>query len=496
MKVGVSLVELLSPWLAIEDQTLASINVSNLKMDSRAITSGDTFIAVNGHAVDGRRFIASAIESGANLVLAQADTPTEHGDISYISNTPVIALYQLDNVLSELSLRLYSIDDLNIIGVTGTNGKTTISQLIAQWLELLGHKTSVMGTTGNGFLNQLAPAKNTTGSPIEIVSTLASHKQQGAEFASIEVSSHGLVQGRVKALPFKAGIFTNLSRDHLDYHGDMASYSLAKKSLFTAHQCEHAIINVDDKEGATWMASLPNAIAVSLSEPTDEQPKSLWAIKTRYTNQGIELHFDGKWGAGILKTPLIGEFNASNLFLSFATLLALGMDLNALLETAPKLTPVIGRMELFSRPGLAKIVVDYAHTPDALEKALKALRVHCHGKLWAIFGCGGDRDTGKRPMMAEIAEQLADHVILTDDNPRTEAADNIINDMLTGLKQPDSVAVIHSRFDALQSALSQASEQDIILLAGKGHEDYQIIGNDVVHYSDRESAMMLLEAEK
>ncbi len=493
MKVGVSLAELVAPWLTIEDDLLAKLNVSNLKLDSRTIENGDTFVAINGHVVDGRRFIQNAVEQGATLVLSQTDTKQEHGTVNVISGTPVIAFYHLDKVLSALALRLYPLEDLNIIGVTGTNGKTTISQLIAQWLELLGHKTSVMGTTGNGFLQQLSPAKNTTGSPIEIVSTLAAHKQQGAEFASIEVSSHGLAQGRVKALPFKVGIFTNLSRDHLDYHGDMTSYALAKKSLFTAHHCEHAIINVDDKEGSAWMATLPNAIAVSLCEPEPGQKKSLWATKTLYTEHGIEIHFDGQWGFGVLKTPLIGEFNASNLFLCFATLLALGMDMNSLLAAAPKLNPVIGRMELFSRPNQAKIVVDYAHTPDALEKALMALRVHCDGKLWAIFGCGGDRDTGKRPMMADVAEQLADKVILTDDNPRTESAEKIVQDMLAGLKHPELATIIHSRFDALKAALNQASANDIILLAGKGHEDYQIVGEDKAHYSDRESAMTLLE---
>ncbi|MCE0494249.1 UDP-N-acetylmuramoyl-L-alanyl-D-glutamate--2,6-diaminopimelate ligase [Vibrio salinus] len=494
MNVGASLVELLAPWIVIKDKKLSDLPVSVLKMDSRMVVDGDTFVAVNGHAADGRQFIPAAIEKGANLVLAQSDTEAEHGNVTYLSETPVISFYQLDQVLSELALRLYPLDHLNIIGVTGTNGKTTISQLIAQWLELLGHKTSVMGTTGNGFLQHLSSARNTTGSPIEIVSTLASHQQSGAEYASIEVSSHGLVQGRVKAIPFKVGIFTNLSRDHLDYHGDMNSYALAKKSLFTAHHCEHAIINVDDKEGAAWMTSLPNAISVSLSEPVGENKKSLWATKTQYTEHGIEIHYDGRWGTGVLRTPLIGEFNASNLFLSFASLLALGMDSESLLATAPELTPVIGRMELFSRPDKPKVVVDYAHTPDALEKALNALRIHCEGKLWAVFGCGGDRDTGKRPLMAEVAERLADRVILTDDNPRTEPAQNIIQDMLAGLKNPHQVTVIHSRFDALQSALNQADDKDIILLAGKGHEDYQIIGRETIHYSDRESAETLLEA--
>ncbi|MDF5484530.1 UDP-N-acetylmuramoyl-L-alanyl-D-glutamate--2,6-diaminopimelate ligase, partial [Vibrio parahaemolyticus] len=238
-------------------------------------------------------------------------------------------------------------------------------------------------------------------------------------------------------------------------------------------------------------SQLSNAIAVSL-KPNTEFESAIWATEVSYAESGITIKFDGKFGSGELHAPLIGEFNATNLMLAFATLLSLGKEKQALLETAGQLQPVLGRMELFQTEDRAKVVVDYAHTPDALEKALQALRVHCEGQLWAIFGCGGDRDAGKRPMMAEIAERLGDRVVLTDDNPRSEDPVQIVKDMLAGLSKPAEAIVQHDRFKALSYAIENASPNDIILLAGKGHEDYQIRNGETIHYSDRESAMQLL----
>ncbi|MDV7104510.1 UDP-N-acetylmuramoyl-L-alanyl-D-glutamate--2,6-diaminopimelate ligase [Vibrio sp. TH_r3] len=490
-----SLMSLLSPWfesLISDNQQaiLRKIAVSNLELDSRKVVSGDIFIAIKGHAIDGRLFINNAIENGAVAVIAQADNMHSHGFIDVDSSCPIIYIEQLNYILSELSARLYH-SDSKLVGVTGTNGKTTITQIIAQWIELLDQRAAVMGTTGNGFLNDLRSSSNTTGSAIDIHRTLAELSDLGARYAMLEISSHGLVQGRVKTLPFSAAIFTNLSRDHLDYHGTMEAYAQAKLTLFTEHDCQRAIINADDKVGARWLASLPNAIAVSLKGKI-ERKLSLWADKLEYTEKGITVWFDGYWGKGHFTASLIGDFNASNLLLSLATLLSLGFDKDELLSQSSNLQPVIGRMELFQVQHKAKIVVDYAHTPDALEKALAALRVHCSGQLWVIFGCGGERDTGKRPMMAKIAERLADKVILTDDNPRSDDPSMIMNDLLAGMNKPDNALVIHDRYQALQAASHQASQNDIILLAGKGHEDYQVLNGETIHYSDRESALKIL----
>ncbi|EJG1825797.1 UDP-N-acetylmuramoyl-L-alanyl-D-glutamate--2,6-diaminopimelate ligase [Vibrio parahaemolyticus] len=489
MTKAISMDALLFPW--VDCPSLASVLVSELELDSRKVQPGTTFVALVGHVVDGRKFIASAIEKGANAVIAQACDVKAHGTIDIIDDIPVVYLDALDKCLSEIAGQLYTYPDMKLIGVTGTNGKTTITQLIAQWIGLVGSKAAVMGTTGNGFLDDLKEAANTTGNAVEIQHTLASLAEQQAQYTALEVSSHGLIQGRVKSLSFAAGVFTNLSRDHLDYHGTMEEYANAKLTLFTQHQCDQAIINVDDEVGAAWAKQLTNAIAVSLA-PTTEFEHALWASQVAYAESGITIRFDGQFGEGTLHAPLIGEFNAANLMLAFATLLSLGFDKSDLLATAAQLQPVLGRMELFQAENRAKVVVDYAHTPDALEKALQALRVHCDGQLWAIFGCGGDRDAGKRPMMAEIAERLGDKVVLTDDNPRSEDPVLIVKDMLAGLSKPAEAIVQHDRFKALSYALENAAPQDIILLAGKGHEDYQIRNGETIHYSDRESAMQLL----
>ncbi|RZP80028.1 UDP-N-acetylmuramoyl-L-alanyl-D-glutamate--2,6-diaminopimelate ligase [Vibrio vulnificus] len=489
MRNTMNLTNLLAPWLDCPE--LADITVQSLELDSRQVKQGDTFVAIVGHVVDGRQYIEKAIEQGANAIIAQSCQQYPSGLVRYQQNVVIVYLEKLDEKLSQLAGRLYQHPEMSLIGVTGTNGKTTITQLIAQWLELAGQKAAVMGTTGNGFLNALQPAANTTGNAVEIQKTLADLQQQGAKATALEVSSHGLVQGRVKALQFAAGVFTNLSRDHLDYHGTMEAYAQAKMTLFTEHQCQHAIINLDDEVGVQWFQELKQGVGVSLF-PQDASVKALWASTVAYAESGITIEFDGCFGQGRLHAPLIGEFNATNLLLALATLLALGVDKQALLGSAANLRPVLGRMELFQVNSKAKVVVDYAHTPDALEKALQALRVHCTGHLWAIFGCGGDRDKGKRPMMAEIAERLADRVVLTDDNPRSEDPAMIVQDMLAGLTRADSAVVEHDRFSALQYALDNAQADDIILLAGKGHEDYQVLKHQTVHYSDRESAQQLL----
>ncbi|MCK6264812.1 UDP-N-acetylmuramoyl-L-alanyl-D-glutamate--2,6-diaminopimelate ligase [Vibrio sp. ZSDE26] len=494
MNSEMTLGQLLSPWVDLTKQDIEQQPVTHLELDSRKVTAGDTFVAVKGHQVDGRQYIEAAIKQGASSVIAQACEQHAHGDIVSTSTASVIYLNDLDTYLSRLASRLYSMKPKALIGVTGTNGKTTITQLIAQWIGLLGESAAVMGTTGNGFLANLKPALNTTGSAIEIQQTLNQLAVDGADYAALEISSHGLVQGRVSALAFNVGVFTNLSRDHLDYHGTMKEYGEAKKTLFTQHQCKTAVINIDDSVGAQWCDELPNSIGVSLSTANDSDNR-VYATGVQYSESGISLSFSGQFGDGTFTAPLIGEFNASNLLLALTTLLSLGFDKQSLIETAPKISPVLGRMELFKNLQQAKVVVDYAHTPDALEKALMALKVHCSGKLWAIFGCGGDRDTGKRPMMAKIAETHADKIILTDDNPRSESPELIVSDMLAGLDFAEKAHVEHNRYQALCYALSQADNQDIILLAGKGHEDYQVMANETVHYSDRESAQQLLGIE-
>ena len=485
----------LTALLGLAQPQLEQIELSKMSLDSREITPGCLFVAVKGHSVDGRKFISNAIAQGAVAVLAECDEPTQHLQIEFQQNIPVISYFALSAHLSDIAGRFYDNPSqrLTLVGVTGTNGKTTIAQLLAQWTQILGKTPAVMGTIGNGLFGQVKPAANTTGSAIEIQVSLADFVEQGADFAAIEVSSHGLVQKRVEALHFAATVFTNLSRDHLDYHGTMEEYAKAKKRLFTELSGQYQILNADDEIGAKWLSELPNAIAVSCQpnyQPTHKTWLKLTALS--FTNKGANIAFASSWGEGQLESRLIGAFNVSNLLAVTATLLALGYSLEQLTSTVSQLTGVCGRMEMMTAENQPTVIVDYAHTPDALEKALNAARIHCHGKLWCLFGCGGDRDRGKRPLMAEMAEKIADKVIATDDNPRTEDPAQIMADIKAGFAHPEFVQFIHNREDAIKTAIQSADKNDVILVAGKGHEDYQIIGTEKHHFSDQETAKKYL----
>lgn len=486
--------EVLGPWVPDAPE----VPLKEMILDSRSATAGDLFVAVLGHQVDGRTYISQAIAQGVSAVIAEAHDHASDGELRMVEGIPVVYLAQLNERLSALAGRFYQqpAQKMTLIGVTGTNGKTTISQLLAQWANLLGGKGAVMGTVGNGLYGQLMPAENTTGSAIDVQRILAELVQQQASLTAMEVSSHGLVQHRVAALPFAAAIFSNLSRDHLDYHGDMESYAAAKLSLFTDHQVGVRVINADDTVGQQWLEQLTDAVAVSVSGLALGQRHGFWLSATNitYQDQGVRITFDSAWGAGEFTSHLMGEFNVSNLLLALATLLALEYPLAQLLATADKLTPVCGRMEVFQTQGRAAAVVDYAHTPDALQKALAAARLHCEGQLWCIFGCGGDRDRGKRPLMGAIAEEFADRVIITDDNPRSEDPHLITQDILAGLISPGQAQVITGRAQAITYALTQAAASDIVLIAGKGHEDYQIIGKRKLDYSDRDTVATIFGA--
>ncbi|QIW15577.1 UDP-N-acetylmuramoyl-L-alanyl-D-glutamate--2,6-diaminopimelate ligase [Pasteurellaceae bacterium RH1A] len=492
----------LLPELAVWSwQKLPALN--KMTLDSRAVEKGDVFIALKGHNVDGRTFIPKALEQGASLILAEADEGQVEAEFlagyekyNLDPNAPIVAsVPHLHQILSELAGLFYGqpAEKLTLVGITGTNGKTTTAQLLAQWHNLLGGKSAVMGTIGNGLYGQVTEAVNTTGSAVEIQANLASFVEQGADFCAMEVSSHGLAQYRAEALDFDVAIFTNLSRDHLDYHKTMEEYAQAKFRLFSELKAKAQVINADDETGHQWLSQLPNAIAVSTKpdyEPTNE--KWLKATEVKFTLQGATIAFDSSWGKGELKSRLIGAFNVSNLLTALAGLLALGVDLQKLVETAPLLSGVCGRMECITADDKPMVIVDYAHTPDALEKALEAARLHCEGELWCIFGCGGDRDRGKRPLMAQVAEKLADKVIATDDNPRTEEPSAIMADILAGFAKPEAVKVVHIREYAIEEAIKQAQAKDVILIAGKGHEDYQIIGTKKYHFSDQEVAKKYL----
>ncbi|WP_421306631.1 UDP-N-acetylmuramoyl-L-alanyl-D-glutamate--2,6-diaminopimelate ligase [Aeromonas veronii] len=468
-----------------------ALTLTDIQLDSRRVGPGSLFVAIRGHQMDGRRFIEQAVAQGATAVVFEEDDEF----IPPSTPVPCIGMRDLPAHLSALAGYFYDqpAQKLDLVGITGTNGKSTTALLVANWRTLLGGKAGVMGTIGNGLFGNLIEAENTTGSAVQVQANLAALQAQGADLVAMEVSSHGLVQHRVAALPFAAAVFTNLSRDHLDYHGTMEAYGAAKEQLLQLVDESNAVINRDDELGAKWLEKYPAAVAFSVDGPIEHHSgRQLTAQQLDFHQQGFRAQINSSWGNGVLSAPLLGRFNVSNVLAAMGVMLVLGYDFNELLATAPQLQPVTGRMECFGGGDTPLAVVDYAHTPDALEKALQALRVHCTGQLWCLVGCGGDRDRGKRPMMAAMAEQYADRVILTDDNPRTEEPARIMADMVAGLRDPAAVQVEHDRVKAINLAIRQASKQDIILVAGKGHEDYQIIGTDKRHYSDRETVAAAL----
>ncbi|MGK4474565.1 UDP-N-acetylmuramoyl-L-alanyl-D-glutamate--2,6-diaminopimelate ligase [Aeromonas molluscorum] len=472
-----------------------ALPLTDMQLDSRRAGPGCLFVALKGHQVDGRQFIENAVAQGASAVLFEED-----GEFSPPAlDVPCIGIRDLPARLSGLAGHFFGEPAavLDLIGITGTNGKSTTALLVANWHSLLaserGGKAAVMGTIGNGLFGELIEAANTTGSALEVQANLAALRDKGASLVAMEVSSHGLIQHRVADLHFAATVFTNLSRDHLDYHGTMAAYGEAKALLLKQVDAANAVINHDDPLGREWLNLYPQAVAFGTNGPIENHPgRQLTAQDPQFHQQGFSSAINSSWGNGVLSAPLLGRFNVSNVLAAMGVMLVLGHELEQLLVTAPRLQGVTGRMECFGGGQVPLAVVDYAHTPDALEKALQALRVHCEGRLWCIVGCGGDRDSGKRPMMAAMAEQHADCVILTDDNPRTESPARIMTDMVAGLADPDAVTIEHDRVKAIEVALAQASKEDIILVAGKGHEDYQIIGTDKRHYSDRETVAAAL----
>ncbi len=467
-----------------------TLNFNAICTDSRQVRPHSLFLAVKGQVVDGRQFIKSAILQGASAVLFETNDANKHFECHLEKGIPCIAYYQLYKAIGKLAANFYQnpAQKLTLIGVTGTNGKTTISQLLAQWANLLNERAAVIGTIGNGLLPHLQTSTNTTPSPLQIQKNLADFVDAKATFCCMEVSSHGLDQYRVEGLIFQAIIFSNLTRDHLDYHQSMTNYAKAKKRLFCEFNCPRQIINADDETGKQWLTEFADAIAVSCcADFTPTHLQWLHATSTQFNANGVEIAFRSSWGEGYLQSSLIGAFNVNNLLLALATLLSLGYPLDQLCTTASQLKGVCGRMEMFAEVGLPTVIVDYAHTPDALQKALEAARLHCRGNLWCIFGCGGDRDAGKRPIMGTIAARLADHVILTDDNPRTENPARILLDIQKGIPRSyPHWQKIHQRQAAIEYALTNAKPNDVVLVAGKGHEDYQIIGNEYFHFSDQE----------
>ncbi len=471
---------------------LAAIPVTRLTLDSREVQFGDVFIALAGSTTDGRKFVADAFAKGAVVALAE----TANGDAR------VVAVPNLRMRVSALAARLYGDASaaLPLYGVTGTNGKTTSSQLLAAALTRLQGPTFVLGTLGYGLYGELHPGRHTTPDAIALQRLLAEGLKQGACAAAMEVSSHGLDQGRVEALRFRTAIFTNLTRDHLDYHGTMAAYGAAKRRLFAWPALQHAVINADDPFGRELLAD-PAITARKFAYGVRAHnipgiAGSVHAERIHYSNDGIMAEIVTPWGRKLLQSPLLGEFNLSNLLAALTALCANGHALDDVAGVLGTVQPIAGRMERFGGGDQPLVVVDYAHTPDALEKALMALRLHCHGKVAVVFGCGGDRDKGKRPEMGALAERFADLVLLSNDNPRSEDPLAIANDIRAGMKAGQSVRFIADRKQAIATILAELGSGDAVLLAGKGHEAYVEANGQRTPYSEVAVVQELLGATR
>jgi UDP-N-acetylmuramoyl-L-alanyl-D-glutamate--2,6-diaminopimelate ligase len=480
------------------------VEIHGVCADSRSVRPGDLFLACAGGHAHGLDYLAQVIEAGAAAVIYEPPA-AGHAALLTASAVPLLPLHDLRAQLGTIAARYYQHPSraLDVIGITGTNGKTSCSQFIAQALDQQDARCGVIGTLGYGLSGALNAGERTTPDAVAVQQLLADMLEHGARHVVMEVSSHALEQGRVNGVDFQVAVWTNLSRDHLDYHGDMASYAKAKQRLFQAPGLRHAVINLDDDFGRELIATVPAGVRV-IGYTLDTQASQHTVLEAQHivsgadlqlSDAGIELQVKSAWGEGCLNAGLLGRFNASNLLAALATLLVLDVPFATALARLGRVSTVPGRMERFGGGRWPLVVVDYAHTPDALEQALLALRDHCHGKLWCIFGCGGERDTGKRPLMGAVAERYADRVVVTDDNPRGEDPIQIIADIMNGLCDPDAAYLRRDRNQAIAFAIEQSHPGDVILVAGKGHEDYQLVGTRRIPYSDRHSVALLLRGE-
>lgn len=467
--------------------------VSGLTLDSRRVQRGDAFFALRGTHTHGIAYAAAAVQRGACVVLAE--TPVAGEDLpafgaadasgakanatlpQTLHDVPVLWIDDLHAQVGEIAARFYDrpAESMRIVGVTGTNGKTSCVQLLAQALTVLGHRAASIGTLGAGLDGQLHAGERTTPDAISVQAQLARFRELGVTHVAMEVSSHALAQDRVGAVDFEIAVFTNLTRDHLDYHGSMQAYGAAKARLFAWPGLHSAVLNIDDAFGVQLLAQLAPDVEALSTSTHDAEGTAIRASAIVTSAEGLTFVLHTPWGTRAISSHLLGRFNVANLLAVVACLGALGEPFERIVVALGGLHPVNGRMNrLGGAPGQPLVVVDYAHTPDALEQVLTALRAHCAGHLICVFGCGGERDVGKRPLMGEIAARVADVTIVTDDNPRGEDGAAIVAQIVAGMQaaaMPPQVE--RDRAKAISMALAGARPGDVVLIAGKGHETYQ-----------------------
>jgi UDP-N-acetylmuramoyl-L-alanyl-D-glutamate--2,6-diaminopimelate ligase len=463
------------------------VELTDITLDSRQVVPGGLFLACRGARSHGLDFAAEVARRGAAAILFEPDDSRVPDLPSNIVVAPVPNLATRASLLADRFFAAPS-RQLDVIGVTGTNGKTTCAWLLAQALTACDHPAAYLGTLGATFAGHAVAGELTTPDAVTVQRQLAGFAARGARCVAMEVSSHALAQHRVAAVHFDAAVFTNLTRDHLDFHGDMASYGLAKASLFERDDIRLRVFNVDDSFGAALAARPQFSGRIACSSRDDSAVQAggrfVRAHSIAYSATGTRFELDSSFGNAVVETPLIGSFNVDNVLAVMAVLLGSSLPVAKCVAAMRGLAAPSGRLETITAPGMPLVIVDSAHTPDALQKALQVLRQHCTGHLTLVFGCGGDRDSGKRPQMGALAVRLADKVILTDDNPRSESGDQIIADIRAGMGA-HPVTVIRDRESAIRQAVAGAHAGDVVLVAGKGHETCQIVGDQRRPFSDQ-----------
>jgi UDP-N-acetylmuramoyl-L-alanyl-D-glutamate--2,6-diaminopimelate ligase len=471
--------------------------VLGISSDSRMLDSGDLFLACAGESSHGLDYLADAVAAGVAAIAWDSDTASKPlCDV----DVPMIAVPKLTAHLGEIANRFYDRPSgaLCVIGVTGTNGKTTVAWMIAQCLQRLDQSCGYIGTLGTGIGEIEDSEGMTTPGAVELHGHLAAFRDAGAVDAAIEVSSHALAQNRIDGVVFDTVLFTNLSRDHLDYHGDMQSYAETKAQLFLDFGASNRIVNIDTEFGMQ-LADRCGRDVVTISTNFDRVSNGRPFVFVRSVvakGNGSRVRVKSSWGDGEFVLPLPGDFNVANAVIVLALLLRQGVAMKKACEVLATVSAPPGRMQrVTAAESSPSVYVDYAHTPKAIAVALRALKAHCKGELWCVFGCGGDRDSGKRPQMAKQAERRADHVVVTNDNPRTEEPSAIIAGIVAGFRKPERATIIEDRATAIAWAIEQAAADDIVLIAGKGHENYQLVGDRRLDFSDYGAALANLKAK-
>jgi UDP-N-acetylmuramoyl-L-alanyl-D-glutamate--2,6-diaminopimelate ligase len=471
-------------------EPIAAVPVSGVACHSKLVRPGDLFIAIEGTKTDGHAFIDEAIARGASAIIAQRLIAFHRAGLISAQQArpcPSVIVPDTHQALVVVAARFYGhpSQKLRLIGVTGTNGKTTTTYLLKMILEAAGERAGLLGTIVYQIGERVVPSTNTTPGPLELQRYLAQMVAGGLRWCVMEVSSHALAQGRVAGLEFEAAVFSNLGSDHLDYHKTREAYAAAKRRLFDGLRVGgSAVINVDDAYGRVLAETIPNRAVITYGV---EHPGKVAARQISCSWQGIDLILETPWGTLLLTTPLVGRHNVCNITSAVTTLLALGISPSAIRDGLASLEQVPGRLERVPNEQGINILIDYAHTADALRQVLLALRELTRGRVIVVFGCGGDRDQGKRPAMGKVASLIADHVVLTSDNPRGEDPMDIIHQIKSGFPLGfRQFEVIPDREQAIATALAVARRDDTLLIAGKGHEAYQIFDHITVPFSDRD----------